>query len=140
MGSTLNAQCPCGYEGSATVASGRRDHGKVFYYPHCCEDCKAVVSIDILKPEQSCPTCGGSSLTRYGVAIKELPYGRWERFKAWLNGDYKRHAQLTQTYKFKSDATYCYRTHTTYVLPVEPSMCPVCKKDSLSFRPGVLFD
>ena len=140
MGSTVIAHCSCGYEGSATIASGRRDHGKVFYYPHCCEDCNAVVSIDILKPEQSCPTCRGSRLTSYGISIKELPYGRWERFKAWLKGDFQRHAKLTQTLKFKSDATYCYITHTTYVLPVEPSSCPACKRHTLTFQHGVMFD
>ncbi len=141
MGTTLEARCKCGYVESAMVASGRRDHGKVFFYPHACDDCSAMVSIDILKSPVVCPTCGSSNVKSYGVAIKELPFGRWNRFKAWLSGDKKRHAeQKAAVHRKTIDSSYCYRTHTTYVIPTDPATCPACKEKSLVFESTVLFD
>jgi len=141
MGTTLEARCRCGYIESAMVASGRREHGKVFYYPHACEDCQSVVSVDILKSPMACPKCGGSNITSYGVEIKELPFGRWNLFKSWLSGDTKRHAeQKKAVYRKTSDSSYCYRTHTTYVIPTDPATCPVCREKSLVFESILLFD
>lgn len=141
MGTQVEAKCACGYSSTTKIGSGRRDHGKVFYYPHQCHDCHALVTIDILSEGPKCSQCGCSNLSSYGQPIKELPYGRWNIFKAWLTGDvrrYKREMQAVQGRIF--DSSYCFRTRTTYVITTGPKICPACQKSTLIFSVASLFD
>lgn len=141
MGTQVEAKCPCGYCSTASIGSGRRNHGKVFYYPHLCHDCHIVETVDILSGALKCSKCGGVNLSSYGQPIKELPYGRWNIFKAWLAGDVRRHKQEKQAVQGRIfDSSYCYRTRTTYVITTEPSVCPACQESKLVFSLTALFD
>lgn len=141
MGTVLSASCICGYSATASTASSRREHGKVFMYPHLCAGCSEVVSVDLLAVQQLCPKCGSSAVTRYGVAIKEMPYGWWPRLVARITGAQRRHDE--QTKKLMSSAaenSYCYRHHTTYGISTGPSVCPKCGQQGLHFQQTALFD
>lgn len=70
MGAIFRVSCECGYTGTASTASGRRDHGIVFTYHHICHSCDEVVSADILDPQLTCPECGGTDLNTYGITTK----------------------------------------------------------------------
>ena len=141
MGAILKATCRCGYSAEAYTASGRRDHGKVFEFPHLCADCAEVVSADLLAERVQCPKCGGSAITRYGVAIKEIPFGWWPRLLAHITGAQRRRdLQMARLKATLVDNSYCYRHNTTYGINGDPSMCPKCGQQDLLFYLTGLFD
>ena len=110
MGAMLRAHCECGYTETSSTASGRRDHGKVFTYPHICHTCHSVVSADILEPQLTCPKCGSTDLNTYGVTTKPK---------------LKPHHII--------DSTNCYVVDKTFHLTDEPYKCPKCLENKLRF-------
>lgn len=141
MGSTLKAACSCGYTCSVSCASSRREHLKKFYYPHQCNQCHEVVSVDILNTPHSCPRCGGHDIQRYGVAIPEIPYGWWHRLIARITGAQKHHDDALDTLNAsKVGTSYCYAHHTTYGITKAAYQCPVCQQQSLKFTLSQLTD
>lgn len=68
MGILIEATCPCGYEGSCSLTSSHRDHGKVFRWAHACADCHQVAGVDLLASPVACPKCGSQAVSLYGLA------------------------------------------------------------------------
>jgi hypothetical protein len=116
MGAMLRANCECGYTETSSTASGRRDHGKVFTYPHICHTCHCVVSADILEPQLTCPKCGSTDLNTYGVTTKP---------------------KLRSS--FIVDATNCYVIDKTFYLTNDPYKCPKCRQYKLRFTVAGFF-
>jgi rRNA maturation endonuclease Nob1 len=143
MASTLDASCSCGYSGSAMYAFGRRDQGKIFYYPHACTDCKKVVSVNILQTPNTCAECGSNNIFRYGVLLKHpLSIGRWARIKTWLNGEaarYEKEKSELRSTRLYGEA-FCEQHRATYAIKPKPAFCPSCGEETLVFDYGVLAD
>lgn len=142
MGTTFEAKCDCSdIIEPVMIGSSRRDHGKVFYYPHACSDCGSNSSIDLLKNSKVCPKCNSQNLYRYGDCVTEAPYGRWYRIKGWITGRTKRDQVALDSMRGRSlDITYCYNFRTTYALLKQRESCPKCKNKTLKFNFVNLFD
>lgn len=95
MGTVLNAHCECGYSAKASCASSRREHGRVFNYPHQCDQSHQVVTVDLLLSPPSCPECGSQVVARYSVAIRHPKYGLFYRLMARINGSAQKQRQAT---------------------------------------------
>jgi len=141
MGSVLKCFCQCGYQEEVVVASGRKDHGKIFYYPHACYGCRSVVSIDILSSLKCCPNCLSEEVSIFGSKINHVGYGLFERLIARLSGRLKKTEEARKiAFGSSSDMTYCYPHNATYVIPYKHLKCPNCMSNGLLFEPGLLFD
>jgi|GEM_PF-986184 len=126
MGTSYAANCKCGYEGSAVVGSGRAHHGKVFKYPHACDHCLAVVSIDMLSGDLACPKCGNPNVKAYDTPIEKPK----KRFFFWQK-------KIVKPWAAESN---CYVLKKTFALPLGPCYCPCCQAPSLRFTISMLFD
>lgn len=142
MGTTFRTKCACGDQSDKVmIGSSRREHGKVFHYPHACMDCRSVVSADLLSKPCACPHCGTSNIERYGASLTEAPHGRWHNFLGLITGRSKRDQATLDSFVGRSlDITYCFNTSTTYALLNQPAACPKCKENKMKFIPGDLFD
>ena len=140
MGVQLEAICPCGYEGKATVASGRRDHGKKFFFPYECTDCKEVTSIDVLKSPVACSKCGGQNVNMYGFAVHHVEHDKWSQLKSWFDGSRKREKEgMALLEKPRVHENYCYNINATFAMKTGPARCPVCKNQTLIFSEYSIF-
>lgn len=142
MGTTFRASCTCSANSEKVmIGSSRREHGKVFYYPHACGGCGSVVSVDLLQESCACPNCGSHGLVRYGVSVTEAPYGRWYQIIGLITGRSKRDRDAIDSFWGRSlDTTYCFNTRTTYALLNQSAACPKCKENKMKFIPSDLFD
>jgi len=137
MGASYSAICTCGYEGDATVASGWREAGKVFKFPYACDQCKAVVNIDVLSGDLSCPVCRSTSLKSYNTPIEKPT---WDLTPKKWPGVYEHFSVPT------TEDGVCRLTEdglcqvTDYGLYQGLNYCPSCKEIGLTFSPSVLFD
>ena len=66
MGIAYAAACKCGYKASEfAISSTRAQHGRQWWYPHACDSCRVVVSIDLLSDNHSCPQCGNKDVVSF---------------------------------------------------------------------------
>jgi hypothetical protein len=135
MGTEVICKCSCGYQGSAAIGSSRAMHGKQFSFPHYCNDCHQVVSIDTLAEASTCRHCGGTSLTSYEAQTKQVPNPLLEKLGASIL--HKRGYHLSEE---ELSPTYCYVQEKTYVLLRWNNHCPQCNGNKLMFRMGMLYD
>lgn len=140
MGVQLEATCPCGYEGKATVASGRQDHGKRFIIPYECTDCKEVTSIDVLQSTIACPKCQGINVNMYGFVVQHVAYDKWSQIKSWFDGSRKREKEgKALLEKPRAHENFCFNLNATYAMKTAPAKCPVCEKQTLMFTETSIF-
>lgn len=140
MGTSYIADCNCGYSDIVFTGSTRREHGHKFFYPHACNACSRIVSVDVLSTSKTCPKCGSDKVTLQGVMIPDPPPSRFEygsflddvqRLLSWalqlLTGARKPAKVLWE------DESYCFRTSATYALAKGAHECPKCRAQSLRF-------
>lgn len=140
MGQQLVASCPCGYQGRASVGSSRRDHGKVFSFPHHCQSCTQVVSGDVLASELKCPKCASSELIQYGVKIPESPRTWGGKLLGLLSGTFLWNELALSRLRRNSIATsYCFVHHATYGVTRGKYCCPKCSTQVMVFSVGSFF-
>lgn len=144
MGAILKATCDCGYSGTGTCSSGRREHGRAFYYPHLCTQCQEVVSPDLLAALVQCPGCGNTELTPYGTVelYKPAPARTWwQRFMWWSVGlDLGSKKKSKATTQLPVDSSFCFVQKKTFSIPREQYKCPKCGDKKLHFQLEALFD
>jgi hypothetical protein len=135
MGTGLKATCTCGYETEASIGSSRAGHGKVFRFPHFCNDCQTVGSVDVLSELPACNKCGSKNITSYETNTKRVPNRLLER----LGRDFlrKRGYHLRQE---ELDPTYCCVLEKTFIMLRGHNYCPECQTSSLTFYPEIYFD
>lgn len=135
MGTGVKATCTCSYNAEATIGSSRAGHGKIFRFPHFCNDCQTVVSVDVLSELPACNACGSINVTSYETNTKRVPNRLLERLgREFLRkrGYHLQHEEL--------DPSYCYVLEKTFVMLRWHNHCPKCQINNLSFYPYIYFD
>jgi Zn finger protein HypA/HybF involved in hydrogenase expression len=135
MGTGLKATCTCGYEAEASIGSSRAGHGKIFRFPHFCNDCQTAGSVDTLSERPACNNCGSTNVTSYETNTKLVPNRLLER----LGRDFlrKRGYHLQQE---ELDPSYCYVLEKTFIMLRWHNHCPKCQTNNLTFYPYIYFD
>lgn len=136
MGTQLTGQCGCGYEANVFIASGRANHGKVFKYPHYCDDCSSMTSIDILSGSNNCTECGGQNVHSYEASTKTLSY---ESLLNKLPTELLRKAGYHRSEDVHEE-TYCYPITKKFVFLRGAHHCPRCGGQTMKFFTSMLFD
>jgi predicted RNA-binding Zn-ribbon protein involved in translation (DUF1610 family) len=136
MGTELTGRCKCGCEGKVYIASGRANHGKVFSYPHYCDACNSLISIDMLGSSQGCPNCGSKDIHSYQAATKTLSY---DSLLNRLPTDLLRKAGYHRASEVH-DESFCYPIKKHFPLLRGFHHCPQCKDQSMAFFTSMLFD
>lgn len=140
MGVQLEATCPCGYKGKATIASGRQDHGKKFFIPYECTDCKEVTTIDVLHSPIACTKCQGKNVKMYGFFAQRVGTDKWSQIKSWFDGSRKREKEgLALLEQPRAHENFCYNLNATYAMKIGQAKCPVCEKQTLIFSENSIF-
>jgi Zn finger protein HypA/HybF involved in hydrogenase expression len=125
MGKLLAAECPCGYQSSVVVGSGRELHGEIFEFPHYCSECNEAVSVDLLKPRLVCPLCNAISLTLYGTRKNKTIHK-----KSWFQ-TFGGKAEPVEPYMPIVASDYCLNLDTTFEIAGTDHTCPKCKNQTL---------
>ena len=143
MGVGLRTICCCGYEERAVIGSTRRNHGRVFMYPHRCGACRTLVNVDLLKQPVVCPVCFSDKITRYGLWQPRRSKGTGQSWLRRLFGSWAQESApsgLSDPGRLVS-ATYCYVHRTDFLLSAEGNQCPQCGRHDLHFEsPDISFD
>lgn len=136
MGKELTGTCSCGYGKKVYIASGRAEHGKVFNYPHFCESCDSLISVDVLSESQICTECGSDDVHSYAAPTKTLSY------KSLLNRlptEVLRAAGYHRS-EVVQEETFCYPLKKRFVFLRGDHFCPKCKNQSMRFFTSMLYD
>lgn len=135
MGIGVNAQCECGYEGSASIASSRAGHGQYFSFPHWCRSCNEVVTLDVLAESPACRKCGGADVHSYEARTTRLPFRYPEFVSQRAASKFGWHG-----YEEELNRSWCYSLQKHFVLLRQGNYCPMCKENSLKFYVEMYFD
>ena len=133
MGQILGATCVCGYKGEAVFGAGRSDFLEVCDFPHYCDSCNEVVSVDIFKEELNCPKCKSSDVHSYEAQSKPPKYKFIEKLSDKNLNKFGFHRR-------NDEQDSWYGKSKTHVLLRGPHHCPKCDKDSLKFFTKIMFD
>ena len=136
MGTQLTGQCKCGYDANVYIASGRAEHGKVFNYPHHCDSCNSLTSVDLLGNNYTCYECGSDQIHSYAAPTKTLSYDSiFNRLSTELlkSAGYHR-ADVVH------EESHCYSLRKSFVFLRGNHYCPRCKENSMRFFTSMLYD
>jgi len=112
MGSSVQADCPCGVNMQIMIGGGMMDHKTNCRFPYCCENCHSLVEANALADKLRCPKCR---------SVNPIPYTdpRLEGEK----GEY----EVVQWFDLSLTNGTC--------------KCPKCEQMTLRFSPGnILWD
>jgi DNA-directed RNA polymerase subunit RPC12/RpoP len=144
MGTLLKATCDCGYSGKGNCSSSRREHGRVFHYPHLCTQCQEVVSPDLLSPSLQCPNCGNRELVMYGTVEAHQPASarRWWRrlFRFAVVGGMGGKKTPAPATQHPVNSSFCFILNKTFSISREQYKCPKCGEQRLRFQLEALYD
>lgn len=133
MGQILGAVCECGYNGKATLGAGRSDFREVCKFPHYCDSCKEVVSVDIFKEEHLCPTCKSHDVHTYEAQTTRLKNEAHEQLSDV-------HLERLGLHRRSDEQDSWYGKDKSHILLRGPHYCPKCEKNSLKFFTEIMFD
>jgi ribosomal protein L37AE/L43A len=136
MGTELTGACKCGYGDKVYIGSGRASHGKLFKYPHSCNTCNSLTSVDMLAVAPSCSHCNSKDIRSYAANTKTLSYkSLLNRFPTEL---------LAKTGYHRTDVvhdeSFCYPIKKTYVFLRGNHHCPRCNENTMTFFTSMLYD
>ena len=143
VGTGLQVICSCGYEARAVIGSTKRDHGRVFMYPHRCDACRSLVNVDLLKQPTVCPVCSSDKISRYGWCKPNRPKGTVRRWLQRLFGPRAQEAAPSGLSDLGGvvSATFCFALRSDFLLCAKGNQCPQCGQHDLSFElPDIWFD
>lgn len=114
MGSSVNAQCKCGYEAELLIGGGMNNFTTFCSFPVFCKNCQQLQSANLLDKYPNCPRCQSREIVAYDE--NELQQTPGENIvTSWnISDELGRILQLT-------DGEY---------------FCPSCKEFSLRFEEG----
>jgi hypothetical protein len=133
MGEVVSSTCICGYEAEAVIGAGRLDFKEVCKFPHYCDSCNQVTSIDIFKTKRTCNNCKSQAVHSYEANTKRVPYEFLEKISDETlkkYGYHKRHHEYTSWCGKEKSHVILHGTH----------HCPSCKKNTLQFKIKLMFD
>jgi DNA-directed RNA polymerase subunit M/transcription elongation factor TFIIS len=136
MGHEFTGKCNCGLEKQVYIGSSRNDHGKKFDYPHFCNACNSLITVNILNEKTTCSHCGSNDVHSYAALTTTLP------FDSEFNS--RSDEQLARLGVHKSDLvaekTYFPDLDKDLVLFKSKNFCPACKQNSLEFTISADYD
>ena len=130
MGRELLGYCKCGYEKEVCIGGGFS--GKSFEFPHYCESCNSLTSVDVLKKKPKCTECGSKDIKSYEAITKELP-DDVSGLPYFMMKDYHKREDVQVE-------NFCHQLDKTFVLLKGNHYCPRCKENSLIFKTTVYCD
>lgn len=65
MGSSVQANCPCGYEASSLIGGGMRTFQTQCSFPYLCRACAKLVTCNALSRSPKCPDCKSRNVIPY---------------------------------------------------------------------------
>lgn len=133
MGQVLGAVCECGYKGSAVLGAGRSNFREVCKFPHYCESCKEVVSVDIFKEHHTCPKCQSPNVFTYEAPTKVPKYQILEKLSDSTLARLGMHRR-------QDEQDSWYGKNKRHVILRGKHHCPKCDMTSLSFFTEMMFD
>ena len=116
MGSSVEANCECGFHDLFMVGGGMRNFDSVCFFPAHCDACSSLVGVNLLLKTLLCPNCSSRCVRSYDHPDLQGQRGARE-VASWSIFD-KSERSLSL-----NDGTY---------------LCPACKKFSLRFSDGGL--
>lgn len=141
MGTGLKAQCTCGYQSDTVIGSTRRDHGRIFYFPHVCRSCMEVVSVNLLAEDVQCPLCSGKDLMIYGSSYSNAKPSRWSKLKNLVRaGSISAVGPQVREGTSIVEESFCFRLDRYFCIDNGVYMCPRCASPGLRFTLSLLFD
>lgn len=133
MGSSLIASCQCGYEKHVFLGAGRSNFETVCHFPHYCDDCKEVVSVDIFSDEIKCPNCKSTNVHTYEAKSKRIKDTFTDKMKAKLVGNKTYHSSEDEEFSW-------YGRNKDHVILKGMHHCPSCEDESLEFSLFAMVD
>jgi len=136
LGKELTGKCDCGYSSKVYIASGRALHGKVFNFPHYCDSCNSLTSVDVLSQPLICKECGSTEIHSYAALTKTLSYNSLLTrlpTKVLKTAGY-------HTSDVVLEETFCHPLKKTFVFLRGDHHCPKCKQNSMRFFTSMLYD
>ena len=130
MGRELLGYCKCGYEKEVCIGGGFS--GKSFEFPHYCESCNSLTSVNVLKKKPKCTECGSKDIKSYEAITKELP-DDVSGLPYFMMKDYHKREDVQVE-------NFCHQLDKTFVLLKGNHYCPRCKENSLMFHITWFFD
>ena len=121
MGTSVVAECSCGYHAPGSVGGGMTDFEDVCWYPCLCEGCHAMVNVNLLAMPLRCPKCSSDKVTAYDDARLSLPPESQELYSI-------------------ADWDMTPRIDRPLILTNGRYRCPKCDQMSLQFQMSGLWD
>jgi hypothetical protein len=117
MGSEVLARCRCGVQTRILIGGSRDNFQTTCYFPCLCEQCSAVVQVNLLAEQKRCPQCKTTKVIPYDDSVLS------ERAGTRLVASWHMARQLGRNLKL-TDGDY---------------RCPRCGQMSLHFKDSGLF-
>ena len=135
MGSAYAAACKCGYKASEfPISSTRAQHGRQWWYPHVCDRCRAVFSIDLLSDTHSCPQCGNEDVVSFEEPQPPVvQQSFWDKLRG-------KEPPVPENLQDPVSSLFCYVLKKTFVLRKGKHRCPSCGDTGLEFFRTGFFD
>ncbi len=65
MGSSVTAQCQCGFARAFRIGGGMSTFTTLCRFPALCRTCQAIVSVNLYEKPLQCPECKGADVVPY---------------------------------------------------------------------------
>lgn len=119
MGSSVKAQCTCGFEKDFIIGGGMMNFATFCAFPCYCEKCRNIVEANLISKPLQCPKCKSDNIIPYDNKKLRLSRGK-EIVCEWnMEDDLGRNLELYNGNYF----------------------CPKCRKMSLKFiNSGICWD
>ena len=136
MGQEFIGKCNCGLEKEVYIGSSRNDHGNKFDYPHYCNVCNSLTTVNILKKNIVCNVCGSNDVHSYAAKTTTLP------LESKLNLQSNKELERLGVHKSNlvAETTYCPDLDKDLILFKSKNFCPACKENSLRFTISADYD
>jgi len=65
MGSSVRANCECGYEQEFLIGGGMTTFREICLFPCLCRDCNRIVQANLVEAPSLCPECESDNISPY---------------------------------------------------------------------------
>lgn len=140
MGSVY-ARCACSYQAEVFLGSVRANYLHSFEFPHICEHCREVVSVQMCCKKPVCPSCGKQELISLGYEVPPQQTGLQSLIEKGSETLKERLAETRVSREGKTlIETLNFCSHRSWALTEGPHPCPSCSGKILYLKLGALYD
>ena len=65
MGSIVMAECSCGMKMEFKTGGGMLNFHTTCYFPYLCENCSAIIRVNMMSERKECPQCMAANIIPY---------------------------------------------------------------------------